>query len=228
MWLTLLWYSLYCSGLKLNQQSVWGTPVVICLDCLPCAFQTWIIRRYRELKGLGHWPSLSLVCLNRFVKETCLGVSNQYITYEKWDLCTGNRLNPGHWINENPVLVIRRDLFLGSRWIHIKICRAAMCKFLGFRLVVSDLNGTRLAAQVLFLTVVLCLFYFNLSLFFISVMPKLQKQGGNFVRIGFIVALLWDPKPNVQSNKSCLFLCEFWELGEERLRNKINGEKLKL
>lgn len=65
-----------------------------------------------------------------------------------------------------------------------------MCKFLGFRLVVSDLNDTRLAAQVLFLIVVLCLFYFNLSLFFTSVMPKLQKQGGNFVRIGFTVALL--------------------------------------
>lgn len=74
----------------------------------------------------------------RLMKETCSGVSSQSFTYEKLGLCIRNRLNAGCIINDNLVLGIIEDLFLGLRQIHIKIGIAKVCTFLVFRLVVPD------------------------------------------------------------------------------------------
>ena len=54
MWLTLLWYSLYCSGLEPNPQYLWGMPVCVCVCvCIIC------------LNPAGTWQRQSS-CLHAF------------------------------------------------------------------------------------------------------------------------------------------------------------------
>lgn len=111
--------------------------IVVFLDCLLCVFTHASVGDIEDfrIQDPGH---LSLVFLTRFMKETCSAVPNQYLIHEKLGLCIRNGLNPGCLINENLVLVITEDLFLGPRQIHIKIGITTVCKFLGFRLVVPD------------------------------------------------------------------------------------------
>lgn len=159
-----------------------------------------------------------------------LTLESQCVSPEKLGPYIGNRLNPGHQTNETLVLIMTGDLFLGSRWIHIKIGIAVIYKFLLFRLAILDRSECYESGYPN--SIPCCWGFFCFISFFSSssslssstYRSKEENLSGSTYKAQCGTSLRANPTKCPQIS-SCLFPCEFWKLSEERVRKTISGEK---